>query len=63
MNEESIVKSRANSQLKRRNGILTEQDLKNAYFYFGGLYPYSNTTIDDSVWHLEHIIPVTMGGN
>ena len=29
MNEESLVKSRVNSQLKRSNGILTEQDLKN----------------------------------
>ena len=62
MNEESLVKSRVNSQLKRSNGILTEQDLKNAYLYFDGLCPYSDTPISDRNWHLEHIIPVTMGG-
>ena len=62
MNEESLVKSRVNSQLKRSDGILTEQDLKNAYLYFEGLCPYSDTPISDRDWHLEHIIPVTMGG-
>ena len=31
MNEESAAKSRVNIQLKRSNGILTEQDLKDAY--------------------------------
>ena len=62
MNEESLVKSRVNSQLKRSNGILTEADLKNAYLYFEGLCPYSDTPISDRDWHLEHIIPVNMGG-
>ena len=62
MNEESIVKSRVNSQLKISNGILTEQDLKNAYLYFDGLCPYSDTPISDRDWHIEHIIPVKMGG-
>ena len=38
-------KSRVNNQLKRSNGILTEQDLKNAYLYFEGLCPYSDTPI------------------
>ena len=33
-----------------------------AYAYFGEKCPYSETPIDDTNWHLEHIIPVSMGG-
>ena len=62
MNEESNVTSRVNKSIKRSNGILTEKGLKEAYIYFNGLCPYSDTPISDKEWHLEHIIPVTMGG-
>ena len=62
MNEETNLTGRVNESIKRSNGILTEQDLKDAYIYFNGLCPYSDTPISDQVWHLEHIIPVTMGG-
>ena len=62
MNEETNLTGRVNESIKRSNGVLTEQDLKDAYIYFDGLCPYSDTPINDKEWHLEHIIPVTMGG-
>ena len=47
---------------KRAYGTLTYEDLKNAYNYFEKKCPYSDTQIDENNWHLEHIIPVSMGG-
>ena len=61
MFEENISK-KVNRNIKRINGILTKEDLFEAYKYFGGRCPYSETPINDNSWHLEHIIPVTMGG-
>ena len=61
MNEEN-TNSRINTQIKRSNGILTKEDLFEAYKYFEGKCPYSETPINDNTWHLEHIIPVIMGG-
>jgi len=48
--------------IKRSSGFLTDQDLKDAYQYFDGLCPYSETPINYNECHLEHIIPVIMGG-
>ena len=62
MSDNLVTSSRINQNINRSNGILTEKDLLNAYEYFGGVCPYSNTSIDTKDWHLEHIIPVKMGG-
>jgi len=51
--------------LKNKNrapGSLTKQDLTDAYNFFDGKCPYSETKLDPNNWHLEHIIPVIMGG-
>ncbi len=50
------------NNLYRSNGILTKQDLKESFEFFNGLCPYSDTALNENEYHLEHIIPVTMGG-
>jgi len=62
MFDETSAKSRTNQQKKRKDGTLIYRDLVDAYEYFGGKCPYSETIIDEKNWHLEHIIPVSMGG-
>ena len=56
------MNEKINKNKNRSNGTLTEQDLKNSLVYFDNLCPYSNTPLNEDDWHLEHIIPVIMGG-
>lgn len=62
MFDETTAKGRTNQQKKRKEGTLIYKDLVDAYEYFDGKCPYSETPIDEKDWHLEHIIPVSMGG-
>ena len=59
---ENKINKRINNNLKRSNGTLTIKQLKNAYEFFERKCPYSETPITEENWHLEHIIPVVMGG-
>ena len=56
------MNEKINNSKNRSNGTLTEQELKNSLVYFNNLCPYSNTPLSENDWHLEHIIPVIMGG-
>lgn len=48
---------------KRRSfGMLTEEDIQFSLEFFDGKCPYSDTILDDNNWHLDHIIPVDLGG-
>jgi hypothetical protein len=62
MIDERTAKYRTINQKERQDGTLIYQDLIDAYDFFDGKCPYSGTTIDEKDWHLEHIIPVKMGG-
>ena len=59
---ENRINKRIENNLKRSNGTLTIKQLKNAYEFFERKCPYSETPITEENWHLEHIIPVVMGG-
>ena len=62
MLDERTAKLRTNAQKERQDGTLIYQDLIDAYDFFDGKCPYSETKIGEKDWHLEHIIPVKMGG-
>ena len=62
MIDENTAKYRTKIEVDRKEGTLIYQDLLDAYEFFDGKCPYSGTPIDESVWHLEHIISVKMGG-
>ena len=59
---ELSINSKILRHLKRSNGSLKEDDIYNAYHYFECMCPYSSSSINVNDWHLEHIIPVSMGG-
>ena len=62
MIDETQAYIRTQSQKKRKEGTLVYKDLLEAHEFFGEKCPYSETPINENNWHLEHIIPVKMGG-
>ena len=62
MNEQNTNQRILKNINNRAPGSLTKQDLLDAYNFFKGKCPYSETKINQEDWHLEHIIPVSMGG-
>ena len=62
MIDEQNARKRTIQQNKRKSGTLVYSDLVEAHNYFDEKCPYSGTPINEKNWHLEHIIPVIMGG-
>ena len=53
---------RIKNNIKRSLGSLTKQEIIDAYNYFDGKCPYSDEYIKYENMHIDHIIPIKMGG-
>ena len=49
MIDETVAKNRTSTQKHRKDGTLIYQDLIDAYKFFDGKCPYSETSIDEIV--------------
>ena len=61
-NVNSSLKNIIIANKRRSAGTLTEQEYLDAIKFFGGKCAYSGTELSENNLHLDHIIPVTMGG-